>query len=108
VVREQHAWKHLAQCRQVLPVDRRAIAVEQTGVRERVAPGAQGAERLALRRQSLERRDERRQTASRTLTPPQTNRRSSGPAWLSCSVGVSMSPLLAATGRPSRLTMRQS
>ena len=47
-------------------------------------------------------------TASRTLMPPQTNSRSSGPAWLKCSVGDSMSPLLAATGRPSRLTMRQS
>ena len=45
---------------QVLPVDRRAIAVEQTGLRERVAAGAQRAEWHALRRQSPQRGDERR------------------------------------------------
>lgn len=59
-IRHQHARKLLAQCRPVLPVDRRVMAVQQAGLRQRVATGAKRAQRHAPGGKPAQQGDERR------------------------------------------------
>ena len=109
LVAQLDARKLLAQRREILPVDGRAVAIEQAGFRRahnrrctarraaRAArPGACSAASIFG------------DTASCTSTPPHTNRMSTAPTASRACVGDSCRPLLAGVGCPSRLTIDHS
>src|SRR5579862_1587176 len=60
LIAQVDARKLLAQGREILPVDRRAVVVEQPGLCERISPGAERTERNAPLREALQRREQLR------------------------------------------------